>query len=104
MSLVVDSLPAASAIYQFASTAPGTYQVMDVGRFVRRFEALDRTGKAIGVEQRNRRGQLITTAGVGGDVDAGLAQRLHALPDRRAREPELAGERGAAGRAGRQAF
>jgi predicted metalloprotease with PDZ domain len=51
VSLAVDSLPAASAVYQFASTAPGTYQVMDVGRFVRRFEALDRTGKTIGVER-----------------------------------------------------
>lgn len=50
VTLAVDSLPARSTIYQFAATAPGTYQVMDVGRFVRSFEALDRAGKPIAVE------------------------------------------------------
>jgi predicted metalloprotease with PDZ domain len=38
-------------IYQFASTAPGTYQVMDMGRFVRKFEALDNKGRPVEVEQ-----------------------------------------------------
>jgi len=32
------------AIYQFAATAPGTYQVMDIGRFVTKFEAFDAKG------------------------------------------------------------
>jgi len=36
ITLRVDSLPAASGVFQFASTAPGTYQVMDIGRYVRR--------------------------------------------------------------------
>jgi len=34
-------------IFQFASTAPGTYQVMDVGRFVRSFIALDKKGNLL---------------------------------------------------------
>ena len=41
----------ANAIYQFAATAPGTYQVMDIGRYVRRFEALDAAGRAVPVER-----------------------------------------------------
>ncbi|MBE0591826.1 MAG: hypothetical protein IH616_05425, partial [Gemmatimonadales bacterium] len=49
--LQVDDLGSANAIYQFASTAPGTYQVMDIGRFVRRFEAWDASGALIPSEQ-----------------------------------------------------
>jgi predicted metalloprotease with PDZ domain len=49
--LQVDDLDSANAVYQFASTAPGTYQVMDIGRFVRRFEALDAAGTVIPSEQ-----------------------------------------------------
>ncbi len=47
----VGGLTAENAIYQFAATAPGTYQVMDIGRFVRRFEAFDAAGKPVPVEQ-----------------------------------------------------
>jgi predicted metalloprotease with PDZ domain len=45
--LHVDDLGPANAVYQFASTAPGTYQVMDIGRFVRHFEAVDASGAVI---------------------------------------------------------
>ncbi|QDA59897.1 M61 family metallopeptidase [Hymenobacter jejuensis] len=38
-------------IYQFAATAPGTYQVMDIGRFVSKFEAFDKKGKPLEVKQ-----------------------------------------------------
>jgi len=41
----------ADSIYQFASTAPGTYQIMDVGRFVRSFSAHDANGNAIATNQ-----------------------------------------------------
>ncbi len=51
VSLTVDDLGDENAVYQFASTAPGTYQVMDMGRFVRSFSAFDRNGSAIPVEQ-----------------------------------------------------
>src|SRR5687767_4820496 len=51
VTLQVDSLPARSSTFQFAATAPGTYQVMNIGRFVRGFEALDRTGAVIPTER-----------------------------------------------------
>jgi predicted metalloprotease with PDZ domain len=51
VELKVKGLKKENAIYQFASTAPGTYQVMDMGRFVRKFEALDAKGKAIKTKQ-----------------------------------------------------
>ena len=37
-------LTAENAVYQFASTAPGTYQVMNIGRFVKSFDAFDGRG------------------------------------------------------------
>lgn len=39
------------AVYQFAATAPGTYQVMDMGRYVRQFAAFDAKGKPLGSKQ-----------------------------------------------------
>ena len=51
VQLAVDDLGPENAVYQFASTAPGTYQVMDIGRFVRRFEAVDADGAIIPSEQ-----------------------------------------------------
>ena len=47
VSLQVDRLSAANSIFQFAATAPGTYQIMDIGRFVRDFHAFDALGKEI---------------------------------------------------------
>lgn len=41
------SLTENNNIYQFASTAPGTYAVMDIGRFVRSFKAFDNKGNEI---------------------------------------------------------
>lgn len=37
--------------YQFAATAPGTYQTMDIGRFVRSFDTFDRNNNHLKVEQ-----------------------------------------------------
>ena len=50
VTLRVDSLPAASDVFQFAATAPGTYEIMDIGRFVRRFEVFDGAGRALAAE------------------------------------------------------
>ncbi|HUQ14614.1 MAG TPA: hypothetical protein VM094_01065 [Gemmatimonadales bacterium] len=47
----VSGLTPDNAVYQFAATAPGTYQVMDIGRFVRSFEAFDALGQPVPVEQ-----------------------------------------------------
>jgi predicted metalloprotease with PDZ domain len=38
-------------IYNFAATAPGTYQVLDFGRFVKSFRALDNSGNEIKTKQ-----------------------------------------------------
>ena len=40
-------LSSKNAIYQFASTAPGTYQVMNMGRYVRSFKAFDKKGREL---------------------------------------------------------
>jgi len=41
------TLTAENDIFQFASTAPGTYQVMDIGRYVNGFKAFDKDGKEL---------------------------------------------------------
>jgi predicted metalloprotease with PDZ domain len=51
VQLEVTDLKPENDVYQFAATAPGTYQVMDIGRFVRSFEALDSRGKKLPVEK-----------------------------------------------------
>jgi predicted metalloprotease with PDZ domain len=51
VTLSVKGLTPENAVYQFASTAPGTYQVMDIGRFVRSFEALDARGQPVPAER-----------------------------------------------------
>lgn len=47
VKLKVEGLQEENAIYQFASTAPGAYQVMDMGKYVRSFEAFDQKGKKL---------------------------------------------------------
>ncbi|WP_460962078.1 M61 family metallopeptidase [Spirosoma litoris] len=51
VTLHVNGLTADNAVYQFASTAPGTYQVMDIGRYVRSFKAFDAKGKEVKTTQ-----------------------------------------------------
>jgi predicted metalloprotease with PDZ domain len=51
VTLAVQGLRPENAVYQFASTAPGTYQVMNIGRFVKSFEAFDARGRSVPVEQ-----------------------------------------------------
>lgn len=40
-------LTSSNAVFQFAATAPGTYQTMNIGRFVSDFEVFDKKGKSI---------------------------------------------------------
>jgi len=47
VTLVPEKLSEQNKIYQFASTAPGTYQTMDIGRFVRSFRAYDENGNEL---------------------------------------------------------
>jgi predicted metalloprotease with PDZ domain len=51
VTLRVDSLSAGDILFQFAATAPGTYQTMDIGRFVRGFTALDARGRVVPTRQ-----------------------------------------------------
>ncbi|HKP76914.1 MAG TPA: hypothetical protein VJT67_15395 [Longimicrobiaceae bacterium] len=49
VTLRVDSLPARDTLFQFAATAPGTYQTMNIGRFVRDLRATDARGREVPV-------------------------------------------------------
>ena len=51
VTLIPEKLSEENKIYQFASTAPGTYQIMDIGRFVRSFKAYDSNGSELGTKQ-----------------------------------------------------
>lgn len=47
VSLEVSGLKEEENIFQFASTAPGTYQVMNIGRYVSNFKAFDSKGNSL---------------------------------------------------------
>jgi predicted metalloprotease with PDZ domain len=49
--MLVSDLSPGNATLQFASTAPGTYQVMDIGRYVRELRAFTSDGTETPVEQ-----------------------------------------------------
>ena len=51
VTLRVRGLRPENAVYQFAATAPGTYQVMNIGRYVKAFTAFDARGRSVPVEQ-----------------------------------------------------
>ncbi len=51
VKLALPKLKKEQSIYQFAATAPGTYQVMDMGRYVSNFQAFDAKGKPLEVKQ-----------------------------------------------------
>ncbi len=51
VSVSVKNLRSENNIYNFAATAPGTYDNLDFGRFVKSFKAFDKTGNEIPVEQ-----------------------------------------------------
>ncbi|MCK5147193.1 peptidase [bacterium] len=49
VTVLTENLSKDNNIYQFAATAPGTYEVMDFGRFVQSFKAFDADGQEIEV-------------------------------------------------------
>ena len=51
VTLYPEKLSEDNDIFQFAATAPGTYETMDIGRFVRSFKAFDQNGNEIKTEQ-----------------------------------------------------
>ena len=46
-------LDKSATIFQFASTAPGTYQTMNIGRLVSDFKAFDKRGKELSVTKKS---------------------------------------------------
>ncbi len=53
VTLIPNGLTETNRVFQFASTAPGTYQTMDIGRFVRSFKTFDEGGSEIETKQIN---------------------------------------------------
>lgn len=51
ITLYPEQLTDKNKVYQFAASAPGTYEIMDIGRFVRSFHAYDSSDKEIGTKQ-----------------------------------------------------
>ncbi|WP_428740327.1 hypothetical protein [Tenacibaculum sp.] len=51
VTIDVNNLSKENSIFQFAATAPGTYKVMDIGRFVSNFKAYDEENKIISVNK-----------------------------------------------------
>lgn len=51
VTLRVSGLRPENAVFQFAATAPGTYQVMNIGRYVKKFEAYDARGRRVPAER-----------------------------------------------------
>ncbi len=61
VTLRVDSLPARDSVFQFAATAPGTYQTMNIGRFVRDLRATDARGRVVPTRQLSTNAWLVAT-------------------------------------------
>lgn len=53
VTLYPEQLSDSNNIFQFAATAPGTYQTMDIGRFVSNFKAFDSNGNEINTEHNS---------------------------------------------------
>ena len=47
VTVIPEGLSEKNDIFQFAAIAPGTYQTMDIGRFVRSFTAMDGKGDTL---------------------------------------------------------
>lgn len=50
VTLIPGKLTEQNNVYQFAATAPGTYQIMNIGRYVKSFNAFDANGNEIPVK------------------------------------------------------
>jgi predicted metalloprotease with PDZ domain len=51
ITLIPQQLNQQNKVYNFASTAPGTYQRMDIGRYVKSFKAFDKNGEELSSKQ-----------------------------------------------------
>jgi predicted metalloprotease with PDZ domain len=62
VNVFVSGLTQENNIYNFASTAPGTYSIMDFGRFVKSFKAYDGEGNELSTEKISTNSWEITHA------------------------------------------
>ena len=53
VTLSVDGIKSDSIIFQFAVTAPGIYSIIDAGRFIGCFNAIDNEGKSLQIKRKN---------------------------------------------------
>ena len=53
VTLLVNGLTEQNNLFQFAATAPGTYQTMDMGRYVTTFKAYDTHGNSVQTTQQS---------------------------------------------------
>jgi predicted metalloprotease with PDZ domain len=60
ITLRVGSLAEADSVFQFAATAPGTYQTMNIGRFVHGLRALDARGRTVPTIRASANSWVIT--------------------------------------------
>ena len=60
VSLLPGALSDSNNVFQFAATAPGTYEVMDIGRFVDDFKAFDQSGGEVPTEHSSTNQWTIT--------------------------------------------
>ncbi|SMD34687.1 Predicted metalloprotease, contains C-terminal PDZ domain [Reichenbachiella faecimaris] len=60
VTLEVQGLSEGNNIYQFAATAPGTYQTMNIGRFVKSFRAFDKKGNEIATKKKGENQWVLT--------------------------------------------
>lgn len=62
VALHVKGIRSDSAVFQFPATAPGTYSVLDPGRFVGGFKAFDRQGRELPVRRASTNHYVIAQA------------------------------------------
>ncbi len=61
VQVIPPTLTADNTIFQFASTAPGTYEVMDIGRYVSNFKAYDKSGDELETNKISTNQYALTT-------------------------------------------
>lgn len=74
VTLMPEKLTEKNKIYQFAATAPGTYQIMDIGRYVKSFKAFDNAGSEIPVKQLSVNQWEISDPGKVGRIEYAIAE------------------------------
>jgi predicted metalloprotease with PDZ domain len=68
------NLTAENNIFHFAATAPGMYQIIDAGRFVRSFKAYDKNGKQVPTEKINTNDWSLSSPGDIAYIQYGIAE------------------------------